>query len=83
EANDLGLPQLGGEAADLVQMDQPIVNRIPPGITTQLQLPLRMVLAVAAGLGLALLVDYLDPTVRGRREVEAMGLAVMAEIPKK
>ena len=83
EANDLGLPQLGGEAADLVQMDQPIVNRIPPGITTQLQLPLRIVLAVAAGLGLALLVDYLDPTVRGRREVEALGISVMAEIPRK
>ena len=64
-------------------MDQPIVNRIPPGITTQLQLPLRIGLALAAGLGLALLVDYLDPTVRGRREVEEMGLPVIAEIPKK
>lgn len=83
EANDQGLPQLGGEPADLVQMDEPIVNQIPPGITTQLQLPLRIGLALAAGLGLALLVDYLDPTVRGRHEVEAMGLPVMAEIPKK
>lgn len=83
EANDQGLPQLGGETADLVQMDQPIVNRIPPGITTQLQLPLRIGLALVAGLGLALLVDYLDPTVRGRREVEALGLQVIAEIPKK
>ncbi|MGD2078841.1 MAG: hypothetical protein PVH18_10685 [Chloroflexota bacterium] len=83
EANDQGLPQLGGETADLVQMDQPIVNRIPPGITTQLQLPLRIGLALVAGLGLALLVDYLDPTVRGRREIEALGLQVIAEIPKK
>ncbi len=83
EANDQGLPQLGGETADLVQLDQPIVNRIPPGVTTQLQLPLRIGLALAAGLGLAFLVDYLDPTVRGRREVEAMGLTVMAEIPRK
>jgi capsular polysaccharide biosynthesis protein len=83
EANDQGLPQLGGEPADLVQMDEPIVNQIPPGITTQLQLPLRIGLALAAGLGLALLVDYLDPTVRGRREVEALGLPVVAEIPKK
>ncbi len=83
EANDEGLPQLGGKAADLVQMDEPIVNQIPPGITTQLQLPLRIGLAIAAGIGLALLVDYLDPTVRGRREVESMGLPVIAEIPKK
>ena len=83
ESNDLGLPQLGGQTADLVQMDQPIVNRIPPGITTQLQLPLRIGLALAAGVGLALLVDYLDPTVRGRREVESMGLPVIAEIPRQ
>jgi capsular polysaccharide biosynthesis protein len=82
-ANDQGLPQLGGEPAGVVQLDQPIVNRIPPGITTQLQLPLRIALALAAGLGLALLVDYLDPTVRGRRELEELGLPVMAEIPKK
>jgi len=83
EANDQGLPQLGGEAADLVQMDEPIVNQIPPGITTQLQLPLRIGLALAAGIGLALLVDYLDPTLRGRSEVESLGLPVIAEIPKK
>jgi capsular polysaccharide biosynthesis protein len=82
EANDQGLPQLGGEPADLVQMDPPIVNPIRPGITTQLQLPLRIGLALIAGLGLALLVDYLDPTVRGRREVESLGLPVIAEIPK-
>jgi capsular polysaccharide biosynthesis protein len=83
EANDLGLPQLGGQTADLVQMDPPIVNRVPPGITTQLQLPLRIGLALAAGIGLALLVDYLDPAVRGRRELESMGLPVIAEIPRK
>jgi len=82
ESNDQGLPQLGGETADLVQMDEPIVNRIAPGITTQLQLPLRIGLALVAGLGLALLVDYLDPTVRGRRELESMGLPVIAEIPR-
>jgi capsular polysaccharide biosynthesis protein len=83
ESNSQGLPQLGGETADLVQMDEPIVNRIPPGITTQLQLPLRIGLALVAGLGLALLVDYLDPSVRGRHELESMGLPVIAEIPRK
>lgn len=83
EENDKGLPQLGGEAAELVQLDPPIVNQVPPGITKQLELPLRIVLALIAGIGLAFLVDYLDPTVRERRELETIGLAVIGEIPKK
>ncbi len=83
EQNDLGLPQLGGEPAQLVQLDQPIVNEIPPGITKQLDLPLRIALALGAGIGLAFLVDYLDPTVRNRTELERIGLSVIAEIPKK
>jgi capsular polysaccharide biosynthesis protein len=40
-------------------------------------------MALGAGAGLALLVDYLDPTVRGRKELEEMGLPVVGEIPKK
>lgn len=83
EQNEVGLPQLGGETAALVQLDQPIINPISAGLFDQLQLPLRVVLAVAAGLGLAFLVDYLDPSVRNREELEKMGLPVMGEIPRK
>lgn len=83
EENATALPQLGGQAAELAQLDQPIINPIPAGIGSQLDLPIRLGLALAAGFGLALLVDYLDPTLRGREEVETMGLAVMGEIPKK
>jgi capsular polysaccharide biosynthesis protein len=83
EQNEVGLPQLGGETAALVQLDQPVVNPISAGLFDQLQLPIRLVLAVGAGLGLAFLVDYLDPTVRHRKELEAIGLPVMGEIPRK
>ena len=83
EDNASGLPQLGGEQADLVQLDQPIVNQISAGILDQLDLPLRIALALAAGVGLALLVEYIDPTIRDRQEVETMGLPVIGEIPKK
>ena len=38
---------------------------------------------LAAGLGLALLAHYLDPTVRDREEVARAGLAVLVEIPKE
>ena len=83
EENEVGLPQLGGETAALVQIDQPIINPVTAGILEQLQLPLRIVLAVGAGVALAFLVDYLDPSVRSKEELEEMGLAVMGEIPRK
>jgi capsular polysaccharide biosynthesis protein len=83
EQNSVGLPQLGGERAVVNPLDQPLVQRNPSGLRSQLDLPLRLLLAVAAGIGLALLVEYLDPTVRERAEVEALGLVVMGEIPGK
>jgi capsular polysaccharide biosynthesis protein len=83
ERNAEALPQLGGEPAEVVALDEPIINRVPAGIRGQLELPLRIVLALAAGVGVALLADYLDPTLRRREEIEAMGIAVLGEIPPK
>jgi capsular polysaccharide biosynthesis protein len=81
--NFAGLPQLGGEPAELVQLDEPIVNRIPAGIIDQIELPVRIAIALAAGIGLALFVEYLDPTVRGRKELETMGFEVVGAIPRR
>jgi capsular polysaccharide biosynthesis protein len=81
--NAEALPQLGGETALLTQLDQPVVNQVPTGIRDQLELPVRLLLALAAGVGLALLVEYLDPTIRARDEVQELGLGVLAEIPRK
>ncbi len=83
EENHQGLPQLGGVSADLVQLDQPVVNAIPPGLSSQLDLPFRLVLAIAAGFGLAFLVEYLDPTIRDRYDLDRLGMSVVGEIPKK
>ena len=41
------------------------------------------VAGLVAGLGLALLAHYLDPTVRDRAELERLRLPVIAEIPKE
>ena len=41
----------------------------------QLDLPLRVLLALAAGLGLAFLLDYLDRSVRDRSDLEEAGAA--------
>jgi capsular polysaccharide biosynthesis protein len=81
--NAKALPQLGGETATLTQLDQPVVNPLPSGIRNQLDLPLRVLLALIAGVGLALLVEYLDPTIRDRGEIQQLGLQILGEIPKQ
>ena len=83
EQNAEALPQLGGETAVVVQLDDPFVTPIPQGIRAQLDAPLRLALAFIAGIGLALLVEYLDPTLRERSEAEKAGLKIIGEIPKK
>ncbi|MCB0191004.1 MAG: hypothetical protein KDJ65_03595 [Anaerolineae bacterium] len=55
----------------------------PPSLRQRLDLPIRLMLALAAGIGLTFLLDYLDDSVRGKAELEAMGITVLAEVPKK
>ncbi len=83
EQNAEALPQLGGETAVLVQLDDPVVTPLPRSLSSLLDIPLRLAIGLAAGLGLALLVEYLDPTIRSREEAEEMGFAVLGEIPKR
>ena len=83
EQNSAALPQLGGETAVIVPLSEPVVNPISPGIRSQLDLPVRILVALIAGVGLALLVEYLDPTIRESRELETIGLTILGEIPKK
>ena len=82
EQNADALPQLGGETAVLVLLDEPIVTPLPRSLSSLLDIPLRQAIGLAAGLGLALLVEYLDPTIRTRQEAEEMGFAVLGELPK-
>ena len=83
EQNAAALPQLGGETAVIVPLSEPVVNKISPSIRSQLDLPVRIFVALIAGLGLALLVEYLDPTIRESRELETIGLKILGEIPPK
>ena len=83
EQNADALPQLGGETAVLTLLDEPFVTPLPRSLSSLLDIPLRIAIGIAAGLGLALLVEYLDPTIRSREEAEAMGFAILGEIPKQ
>jgi capsular polysaccharide biosynthesis protein len=51
-----------------------LTNRFAPLI--------RVGLGLLAGLGLAFLAHYLDPTLRRRDEVETLGLSVLASLPR-
>jgi capsular polysaccharide biosynthesis protein len=76
--------QLGTPGALIRVIDEPSPPAPSPApLTQRLDLPIRIILALIAGLGLTFLLDYLDTGVRNRAELEGLGIPVLAEIPKK
>ncbi len=78
------LTQLGTPGALITLIDEPTPPAAnAPSLTERLDLPIRLMLALAAGLALTFLLDYLDDSIRSKVELEAMEINVLAEIPKK
>jgi capsular polysaccharide biosynthesis protein len=75
--------QLGSNAASLAVIDRPVVGRVGASLREQLDIPIRVLIALLAALALAFILDYLDASVRDTRDVEALGLSVVGEIPRK
>ena len=73
--------QLSTDSAAISLIDPPVVVLVGPSLRQRLDLPLRLALALLAGVAFTFLLDYLDTTIRNRSDVEDMGLAVLAEIP--
>jgi capsular polysaccharide biosynthesis protein len=76
-------PQLLGVEAEAVLIDGPGIGQVGRSLRDKLDLPIRLFVALVAGVALAFLWDYLDDTIRDRGEVEALGVSVLAEIPRK
>jgi capsular polysaccharide biosynthesis protein len=74
--------QLGTDGAGVTLLDGPNLTAVGPSLRTRLELPLRVLLGFLVGVGLLFLLDYLDTSVRERQELEALGWAVLGEIPK-
>jgi len=75
-------PQLKGSTASPVRLMDPIVPMPASApLRDQFDLPMRVAFGLLAGATLALLWHYFDPIIRGRREIERMGLTVIGEIP--
>lgn len=69
----------GGVYASLI--DPPTISVVGPGLKEKLDLPIRLFLALATGIALTFVLDYLDDTVRNKMEVEQSGIEILAEIP--
>lgn len=82
ERSAVYFPPLSAVGVQVVALDAVSVSPIPPPISARLDPLIRFALGAGAGVGLAFLVEYLDPTLRDRSEIEALGLAVLAEIPR-
>jgi capsular polysaccharide biosynthesis protein len=75
-------PQLESIEPAVRRLDTPTPVPLPPGLRAQLTGPaIKIGLAAVAGVALALLWHYLDPTVREAGELEGLGITVLAEIP--
>ncbi len=77
-------PQLEDLQPAVHLLDAPVPAPMPPSLRTQLLGPaVRVGLALFVGVGLAFLWHYLDPTVQEAEELEELGWAVLACIPKR
>jgi capsular polysaccharide biosynthesis protein len=76
-------PQLLGVEAKAVLIDGPGIGQTGRSLKDKLDLPVRLFVALVAGVALVFLWDYLDDTVRDRGELEALGAPVLGEIPSK
>lgn len=76
-------PQLGDQAATVRMLDETRIVPVPPPLVNRFAPLIRMALGLLAGIGLAFLVDYLDPTLRRREELDALGFPVVATIPRE
>lgn len=83
ENNSKYFGQLGSSAASLAVIDKPAVGKVGASLREQLDIPIRVALALLAGIALAFVLEYLDQSVRDARDAEALGLRVIGEIPSK
>jgi capsular polysaccharide biosynthesis protein len=76
-------PQLNDVKAAAILIDGPGISQLGRSLKDKLSVPLRLLVALVAGVALAFLWDYLDDTVRDREEAEALGLDIVGEIPRQ
>ncbi|MBI5033979.1 MAG: hypothetical protein HZB51_25950 [Chloroflexi bacterium] len=82
ENNAKYFAQLGSTGANITIIDHPVVSPVGRSLRDQMDIPIRVLIALLAGVALAFILDYLDTAVRDARDVESLGLKVVGEIPR-
>jgi capsular polysaccharide biosynthesis protein len=82
ENNAKYFAQLGAAGASVAVIDKPVAYLVGAALREQLDIPIRVLLALLAGIALAFILDYLDTSVRDARDAEKLGLHVVGEIPR-
>jgi len=77
------MPRLFAQNAAAYLINRGGIGPVKPGLRERLDLPLRLALALLAGVALCFLWNYLDTSVRDRTELEEMGITVLGEIPRQ
>lgn len=74
--------QLGSDGAGVTLIDGPHYAEVGPSVRDKVDLPLRMIIAFLVGVGIIFLLDYMDTTVRGRKDLDELEIPVIGEIPR-
>ncbi len=74
---------LGTQNTGIRVLDSPTVVTQGQSVRERVEWPLRILLAVVAGISVAFLRDYLDDTVRRRQDLEEKGIPVLVMIPRR
>jgi capsular polysaccharide biosynthesis protein len=74
--------QFSADEADIRLIDPPAIAQAGRSAREQLDLPLRIVLALVAGVALAFLLHYLDDSIRERADLERLDVVVLGEVPR-
>lgn len=82
EQNGVVFPQLGGVNAQVQLLDTPQVVPAPPPLTSRLGPLLRLLVALAGGVALAIAFDSLDPVIRRRDQINSQMLRVLGTVPR-
>ena len=75
-------PQVGSAPAAVTLLGTPGIAPAPPPLADRFGPLIRVALGLLGGVALAFLAHYLDPTLRRREDVEALGLPVIAALPR-
>lgn len=76
-------PQFAAVPAEVVPLDNVRVNTVPIGIMTRLDPFIRLAIALAAGVGLAIAVEFLDRRIHTPQELQALELPIYGVVPSE